>query len=101
VALTGVALLVGFVGTGVFIFYNTNIRNHYLTRADLRRRAFDYERAYKAREKDPLPRIEETRVRVELDPAARSLQARGEYLVRNKTSQPITRVLVSLPESWR
>jgi ABC-2 type transport system permease protein len=96
--LAGVIGLVAFVGVGGFIFYNTNVINHYLSRAEVRRRTADYERTYKPREKDPLPRIEETRVRIDLDPAHRSMAARGQYLLRNKTSQPVTRVMVSLFE---
>jgi ABC-2 type transport system permease protein len=96
--LAGVGLLLAFAGVGAFIFYNTTVVNHYVKRKDRLRRAFEYEQKYKAREKDPLPRIEESRVRIDLDPASRSLEARGEYVVRNKTDQPVTRVLVNLPD---
>jgi hypothetical protein len=94
----GLVGLLAFVATGVFIFYNTNILNEYVARSERQRRAADYERLYKAREKDPLPRIVDTRVRIDLDPAQRALVARGEYLLRNKTNQPVARMVVSLPE---
>jgi hypothetical protein len=98
VRLGGVAVLGAFALVGAFIFWNTTIRNHYVKTAEHRRRAVDYERTYKAHEKDPLPRIEETRVRFDLDPEKRSLRARGQYLVRNKTDQPIASVLVNLSD---
>jgi ABC-2 type transport system permease protein len=101
VALGAAAVVGAFALVGAFIFWNTNVRNHYIKTAEHRQRSVDYEKTYKAHEKDPLPRIEETRVRFDLDPARRAMRARGEYLVRNKTQQPITSVLVNLSDDLK
>jgi ABC-2 type transport system permease protein len=101
VRIAGATVLAAFVLTGAFIFYNTNVQNHFVKRAERRRQAVDYELTYKAHEKDPLPRIEETRVRFDLDPARRSVRVRGQYQVRNKTDQPISQVLVNLSDDLK
>ena len=46
----------------------------------------DYELKYKALEREPQPRITTVRVQIDLDPARRSLHARGAYELQNKSA---------------
>ena len=87
-------LLVGFIATGAYIFYNTNVLNTYRTSRDMERLAFDYEKAYRQYETLPQPRIVGTQLNVDIYPRERRYQARGSYLIENKTGAPISHVHV-------
>lgn len=88
-----------FVASGGFIFYNTNVVNHYRTSFQAEELQAEAERAYKAREGDAAPRIVDVTIAVDLYPEERRLAASGTYLLRNKTAEPITRVLVTLDDN--
>jgi ABC-type transport system involved in multi-copper enzyme maturation permease subunit len=87
-------LLVGFMATGAYIFYNTNVLNTYRTSRDMERLAFDYENAYRQYETLPQPRIVGTQLNVDIYPRERRYQARGSYVIENKTDAPIPHVHV-------
>jgi ABC-type transport system involved in multi-copper enzyme maturation permease subunit len=81
--------LLGFLGSGAWIFYNTNVLNHYRSgEADSRRHA-DYEKQY-ARYKDlPQPRITAVQAAVDIYPYRRRLAIRGHYTLVNRHATPI------------
>jgi ABC-2 type transport system permease protein len=83
---------VAMAGLGGFIFYNTNVLNHYLTADGQLTRQADYERKYKTLDRAPQPKITAVKVAVELYPSERQVRMRGEYTLRNKTDQPIDTV---------
>ncbi len=87
-----------FVGAGGFIFYNTNVLNHYRTSYQGEEIQAEAERRFKARESDPTPRIVDVTVACDLYPEERRVEARGHYVLRNKTLEPIARVLVALDD---
>ena len=89
-------LSLGFVGTGAFIFYNTNILNEYRTSADGKREQLDYERQYKRHEKLSQPRVTEVRVHFDIRPETRALRIQGTYRLENKTDQPIPAIYLNL-----
>src|SRR5262245_2231385 len=80
--------------TGAYIFYNTNVLNTYRTSRDMERLAFDYEKAYRKYETLPQPRIVATQLNVDIYPRERRYQARGSYIIENKTGAPIPQVHV-------
>ena len=76
------------LATGGYVFYNTNVLNHYLpTKTRLDRRP--------SREEVPQyenlehPRITDVQADVDIRPAERSVDVRGHYTLRNKTDKPI------------
>ncbi|MPR36957.1 ABC transporter permease/M1 family aminopeptidase [Salmonirosea aquatica] len=76
---------VGFVLTlGSFIFYNTNVRNEYLTTADLLEKKAEYERRYGQYLQTPHPQLTATRLHVELYPDRQEAVIRGTYTLVNK-----------------
>jgi len=81
--------LLGVVATGGWIFYNTNILNHYRPT----KTAFDnqaaFEKKYKKYEGLPLPRIIDVQADVDIFPERRAADIRGRYILRNKTAAPI------------
>lgn len=96
------ALTVAFLATGCYIFYNTNILNHYRTRRDVEKRSADYEKKYKRYEYAPHPKITDVQADVDLYPERRSALIRGTYVMQNKTSAPIAELHVSTdPDATR
>jgi ABC-2 type transport system permease protein len=88
-------LLAGFMATGGYIFYNTNVLNIYRTSGDIERLAVDYEQAYRQHETLPQPRIVGAQLDVDIYPRERRYEARGSYVIENKTDAPIPRIHVS------
>ena len=78
------------------IFWNTNIRNSYLNQTRLTEWQADYERTYAGMAGLPRPRIEKIEASVDLHPAERRYRVHGRYLLRNETSLPIERVIISI-----
>jgi hypothetical protein len=99
----GIALgaLAAFAALGGFIFYNTNIRNTYRTRKQGEMLQVRYEKEYKKYRNAPQPRITAVQLHVDIYPEQRSVKISGYYDIANKTSLPVDRVLVSLPENFR
>jgi ABC-2 type transport system permease protein len=92
-----VVLSLGFIGTGAFIFWNTNVLNEYTTAASQKRERYDYERLYKRHEREPQPRVTDVRVHFDIHPETRALRTRGTYRIENKTAAPIPIVYLNLP----
>ncbi len=94
--LAAAGLLV-FVGAGAWIAYNTTVLNETTTRkAGLDLQA-DYERTYRPYEDLATPAITAVYLEADLFPERRSLEARGHYLLENRTDQPIDRFLLMRP----
>ncbi|MBI4747691.1 MAG: hypothetical protein HY774_04345 [Acidobacteria bacterium] len=88
-------LAVTFVGSGVFIFYNTNILNKYQTSDAAKAAVKEYEKLYKKYEKIPQPRITAVKLNVDLFPETREFRAKGSYVLENKTKTDITAIHVT------
>ena len=89
---TGAALaicLAAWAACGGWIFYNTNGLNRYeSTNAALDARA-DYETLYRRYLDQPNPSLTAVRANVDIYPGERRVAIRGQYVVRNKTTQPL------------
>jgi ABC-2 type transport system permease protein len=90
--------LLGFVGIGGWIFYNTNIVNEYVSPEESLDRLADYERTYSKFASVPQPRITSVYSEVDIYPEERALDIRGAYEVENRTSVPIDSVHLSIAE---
>ena len=78
-------LALGFVGTGSYIFYNTNVLNEYIP-GDMREaRQARYEQRYKQYEDLPQPKVTALYAEVDIYPERRAVDIRGRYSLRNKT----------------
>ncbi|MGC1550403.1 MAG: M1 family aminopeptidase [Rhodanobacter sp.] len=87
--------LLAFIGSGAWIFYNTNVLNHYQNSAAANRQAAEYEKKY-AKYKDlPQPRITAVQADVDIYPYQRRLEIRGHYTLVNKHDTPISELQVN------
>ncbi len=97
----GVALVVvvlAWVGVGGFIFWNTNILNHYRTpdeQLDLQAR---YEREYSKYRDLPQPKILAADIDVDLHPETQSMVVNGVYRVHNPHAAPIADVHIAMED---
>ncbi|MEP7157238.1 MAG: M1 family aminopeptidase [Betaproteobacteria bacterium] len=89
-----VGLLV-FIGLGSFIFYNTNVLNHYRNSKAEQARQADYEKKYKATAKVPQPRITAVSVKTDLYPQEQRVRMSGTYRLKNKNDVPVTQVYLA------
>ena len=99
-AVGGLALL-AFVGSGAFIFYNTNILNRYITTPQREAALAAAERELLPFEKLPMPRISAVTLDVQLFPQEARAVTTGKYRIVNRSSQPIAEVHVAWPERLR
>ena len=81
--------------SGGFIFYNTNILNSYISRADRMEMRADYERRYGQYENTPQPTLARTRLRVEIYPDDHAAYIQGTYLLVNRSKAPIDSIHLS------
>jgi aminopeptidase N len=94
--LLGAALAV-FVGSGVFIFINTNVWNPYRSQLDEDRWLADYEKALLRYETSPQPKIIDVRLDVDIRPRETRVVTRGIYILQNKTTAPLREIHVRFP----
>ncbi|UGB45911.1 ABC transporter permease subunit [Frateuria edaphi] len=87
--------LAGFVATGAWIFYNTNVLNHYSSSDDETRQRADYEKKYSKYDGLPQPRITAVKTDVDIYPYQRRLEIRGHYTLVNRSGRPIDRLHVN------
>jgi aminopeptidase N len=92
--LGGVAL-VAWLGSGTFIFYNTNVLNRYQTAPDRDRELADAEKALLPLEKLPLPHITAVQLDVQLYPQQARAVTTGRYRIENGTGQAVDQLLVN------
>jgi ABC-type transport system involved in multi-copper enzyme maturation permease subunit len=95
------AALAGFVATGGWIFYNTNVLNEYVTDEERQDRLARYEREYGQYEGLPQPRIAGVYAEVDIYPERRDAAIRGRYRLVNRRAVTIDRLHVLLPSEAR
>lgn len=83
-----------FVSSGAYVYYNTNVLNHYQNSKEVEHEQAQYEVLLKADKAAPQPRITDVAMHVDLRPETRSFSASGTYVLKNKTNQPIRIVSV-------
>ncbi len=93
--------LVAFVASGAWIYYNTNVLNHFQSSSDKSKQRADYEKKY-AKYKDlPQPRITAVKADVDIHPYQRKLEIRGHYTLVNKHDAPIDELHVNYTDGFR
>lgn len=86
------ALLVVFVSSGSYIYYNTNVLHDYQNSKKNEAEQVRYEKTLKKFDALPQPRITDINVAVELYPDVRDFSAKGRYTLKNKTTQSIRQI---------
>lgn len=92
---TSLASFVAFAG---FLYWNTNIRNEFVSPDGQLDRQARYEREYSRYRNLAQPKIMSSSIDVDLRPESQSLAVSGRYRVRNPHAQPIRDLHVSMME---
>ncbi len=91
------SLFAVFLGSGAYVFVNTNVWNHYRSQVDEDRWLADYEKTLLHYESTPQPKIIDVRLDVDIRPDVPRLVTRGVYEIENKTSEPLREIHVRFP----
>ncbi len=92
--------LLAFIGSGSWIYYNTNVLNRYQSSADQTKQRADYEKKYAKYKNLPQPRITAVKADVDIYPYQRRLDIRGHYTLVNKTAAPISELHVNYTDGF-
>jgi ABC-2 type transport system permease protein len=87
----------GFIATGSFIYYNTNILNDYLPERRVEALQADYEKKFSIYRDIAQPRITDVYAEVDIYPDERRVRIVGRYRLENKAGQPIDSLHVNIP----
>ena len=94
IMLFGIASFLMFTLSGCYIYYNTTVLNTYMNSDDRNALQADYEKTLKKYKNEPILEIVNIYVEVDLFPQERDFDARGRYILKNKTDQPIQKIYV-------
>jgi ABC-type transport system involved in multi-copper enzyme maturation permease subunit len=88
--------VLGFIATGSFIFYNTNVLNEYFPGRRVDAMRADYEKKYRRYRDIHQPRITDVYADVNIFPHERRVEVEGRYRLENKTATVIDTLHVSI-----
>ncbi|TAL97574.1 MAG: hypothetical protein EPN71_08745, partial [Rhodanobacter sp.] len=93
--------LLAFIGSGGWIYYDTNVLNHFKSSTAQKIEQANYEKKY-ARYKDaPQPRITAVQADVDIYPYRRQLDIRAHYTLVNKHDTPINELYVNFTDGFK
>ena len=92
--------LLSFIGSGAWIYYNTNVLNHYQNSTAKTIQRADYEKKYAGDQALPQPRITAVKADVDIHPYHRRLEIRGHYTLVNKHAVPISELFVNFNDDF-
>ncbi|MFM7121257.1 MAG: ABC transporter permease, partial [Gammaproteobacteria bacterium] len=89
------ALTVIWLGSGAYIYYNSNVLNRYSTTPEREALQAEAERLMLPLEHTPQPTVTHVNLDVALYPRERLAVTRGSYVLRNQTPVSVTKLLIS------
>lgn len=92
------ALIMGSVGVGIWIAYNTTIVNKLRTPEDRIRRQVSLEKEWSKLRTAPLPTVLSVKYDIELFPERRAMRLHGEQRITNRTAAPLEQVPITVDE---
>lgn len=92
-------VLVLFVATGGWIYWNTEVLNKTVSAHDGEVQQTDYEKAYKKYENLPGPRVTDIHYDIALDPEHSGMVMHGVELIKNETAAPLTEIHFSVADA--
>lgn len=87
--------LIGFTGTGGFIFYNTHVLNEYQTSRHEQRLNAAYELQYGEYQGLPVPQLTQLEMEIDIYPGERRVELRGSGVMQNLSGQAISEFVLS------
>ena len=78
-----------FLGSGGYIFYNTNILNDFYPPKHFEKESIEFEKSFKKYEGRIQPKITSVNCTIDLFPKEARLEFSGTYILKNKHNDPI------------
>ncbi len=100
IAMGTIALLLLWVGTGSFLFYQTKVVNKIVAEDVQVQKAVNYEQKYKQYQHIAQPRITAIDYKIDIYPTERDFSVVANLTVENKTKETIDKVHFSIPEDF-
>lgn len=88
------------VGVASFVYYNTQVLNHYDTSDENEIILVDYEKTYKKYEGVDLPKVTDAKYFIDIFPNKRDVYVRSEIRFTNENSNPIDSIHFNTDQSW-
>ena len=83
------------MGSGAWYYYNTHVRNEFMTADDRRHILADYERRFKKYENLAQPKVTAVDATINIYPDRRSFDGTGRFTLQNKSAQAISEIHVT------
>ena len=96
----GLAMALGMICSGGWIFYNTSVEGEYLDRNTMVRKLAEYEMEYGQYRDLPLPIVTSVDTEIDLYPDQRRVEIRGTYRLENRGTETIRRLPVTRSPRW-
>jgi aminopeptidase N len=96
-----VAAALVWIGSGAWIFYNTNVLNRYVPQPEHDRLAAEMEKALLPLENVVQPRVSDVTLNVDLFPREARAVTHGRYTLVNRSAQPIAELHLQWAENLR
>ncbi len=87
-------------GVACFVFYNTQIRNSYLSSEEYEQTSIDYEKTYKKYQGRTLPILTDIDYFIDIFPKKRDVLVKADGRFKNKSDQPIDSLFFNTDENW-
>ncbi|MCC6138901.1 MAG: ABC transporter permease, partial [Bdellovibrionaceae bacterium] len=99
--ITAATALSSFIGFGSFLFYNTNIKTPYITDKFLDEQLINYEKKYS--QYKHMAQLQAVAIKAFVDIFPKDIAVNLKYVhqLKNKTTEPITKLLVTLPSRYQ
>lgn len=85
-------LLIGFLATGAWNYYNVSVLNVYLTAEESRERQAEYEKKLKKYEKLLQPKVVDLDADISIYPKERRVHTEARLILENKTGRPVSEI---------
>ncbi|MDX5326403.1 MAG: hypothetical protein LPK80_09090 [Bacteroidota bacterium] len=82
-------VVLGWLGTGAYAYYNVSVLNRYLTEDESLKLSADYEKHFKKYQGVPQPKVIDVKAYTDIYPEKRLVEVHTVNLIVNKTDQPI------------
>lgn len=90
--------IIAFVICGGFVYYNTKVLNHYDSPDTAEKNQVNYEKQFKRYQNLAQPKYIDFKYDIDIFPEERSLKVKIEAWAKNKTTQPITEIHLTMPD---
>ncbi|MFZ4543612.1 MAG: M1 family aminopeptidase [Saprospiraceae bacterium] len=97
----GLALVILWLGTASFVYYNTQVLNKYNNSKKFEKLQVRYEKEFKRYEKMVQPRVYDLKLNIDIFPEKRAVMVKGDYWIRNNSNNAIDTLFVNEPRNGK